>query len=138
MKRVLICLMAITALVNYSCKDNESNSDSTHIEIISPEEMKQISKIDDVQLVDVRTPEEYKEEYIEGFQNIDYYSKSFDEDIEKLDKEKPVIVYCRTGRRSSDCAKDMEDKGFVKIYDLEGGITKRKYMGYEVRTKGQP
>ena len=87
----------------------ESNSE---VQMISPEEMQQISKMDDVQLVDIRTPKEFKTGYIEGSQNIDYFSKTFNTDLEQLDKSKPVIVVCRSGRRSAKCSKKMIDAGF--------------------------
>ena len=132
MKRILFVLIAFIAL-NYSCKEKEVAT--SQIEVISPEEMQEISQIEGVQLVDVRTPEEYDEGYIEGFQNIDFFSNTFSQEIEKLDKSKPVIVYCRTGRRSADCAKQLEEKGFVKIYDLEGGIAKWEFEGFDVKKK---
>lgn len=132
MKRILFALIAFMVL-NYSCKEKEVAT--SQIEVISPEEMQEISQIEGVQLVDVRTPEEYDEGYIEGFQNIDFFSNTFSQEIEKLDKSKPVIVYCRTGRRSADCAKQLEEKGFVKIYDLEGGIAKWEFEGFDVKKK---
>ena len=131
MRRTLFVLMAFTVL-NYSCKEKEVAT--SQIEVISPEEMQEISQIEGVQLVDVRTPEEYSEGYIEGFQNIDFFSNTFSQDIEKLDKSKPVIVYCKSGNRSAKSAKKMQEAGFYKIYDLEGGITKWKLEGFEVKT----
>ena len=86
-----------------------------------------LENTEDVQLVDVRTPEEYNEERIANSQNIDYNSPTFDEDIAKLDKAKPVILYCKGGGRSAKCAKKLKDAGFQKIYDLEGGISKWKH-----------
>ncbi|TJY37379.1 rhodanese-like domain-containing protein [Pontimicrobium aquaticum] len=132
MKRLLFVVIAIVAL-NYGCKEEKQPISSNTIELISPQEMQEISQMEDVQLIDVRTPKEYKEGYIEGFQNIDFFSDTFSQEIEKLDKSKPVIVYCRSGRRSSDCAKQLKEEGFVKIYDLEGGITKWEFEGYEIR-----
>lgn len=42
--------------------------------------------------------------------------------MEKLDKEKPVYIYCRSGGRSGKAAKQLADEGFTEIYDLDGGI----------------
>jgi rhodanese-related sulfurtransferase len=131
MKRTLVCLALALTFV-YSCKEEEKG---TQIEVITAEEMQQIIADNGVQMVDVRTPEEYKEGFIDGFQNIDYFSDTFDTDIEALDKSKPVIVYCRSGNRSSKCASKMVEKGFVKIYELDGGLTKWKYKGYDVKTE---
>lgn len=128
MKRFILLLL-ITSSINFGCK--EATSEET-IKLVTPDEMKELSQMDGVQLVDVRTPEEFEEGHIKGFQNIDFMSDTFKEDIEKLDKTKPVIVYCRSGGRSGKSCKIMEEKGFVKIYDLEGGIEKWKYEGNEV------
>lgn len=131
MKRILVLLLLTIGLSTYSCKKNASEN----IQVVTAEEMQQISETEDIQLVDVRTPEEYQEGHIEGFQNIDYFSASFEADLDKLDKTKPVIVYCKSGNRSGKCAAKMLEKGFVKIYDFEGGITQWKFKGYEVKIK---
>jgi len=133
MKQSLYILIALLTF-SYSCKEKETTTTTSTIEVITPQEMQQISQMEGVQLVDVRTPEEYSEGYIEGFQNIDFFSNTFSQDIEKLDKSKPVIVYCKSGNRSAKSAKKMQEAGFYKIYDLEGGITKWKLEGFEVKT----
>ena len=77
---------------------------------------------DDVQLVDVRTPEEYDEGHIAGSKNINVFDKDFvDEAEQTLDKSKPVAVYCRSGKRSADAAEKLTEHGF-KVTNLEGGI----------------
>ncbi len=77
----------------------------------------------DVQLVDVRTPREYRSGHLGNARNIDYHkSKQFVEGFEVLDKEKPVYIYCRSGARSAKAARKLIDMGFKKIYDLKGGI----------------
>ena len=129
MKQFIIVLFLVSAF-NFSCKEESSEGS---IKIVTAEEMKELSQLDNVQLVDVRTPEEYAEGHIEGFQNINFLSETFQEDIEKLDKNKPVIVYCKSGGRSAKSAQLLKEKGFVKIYDLEGGIEQWKYKGYEVK-----
>ena len=105
------------------------------VELVSPEEMKELMKMENAQLIDIRTAKEYDTGYIDGFQNIDYMSDSFDEDIDKLDKNKPVLLYCKSGRRTAKCSAKLVEKGFVKIYDLKGGITQWKYKGLDLNTK---
>ncbi|GAA0740755.1 rhodanese-like domain-containing protein [Gaetbulibacter jejuensis] len=131
MKQVLIVLTLMLTFTVISCKD-DSQSD---VKLVSPEEMQTLLELEDVQLIDVRTPEEFKEGNIPTAQNIDYNSPTFDEDITKLDKTKPVILYCKSGGRSAKCAKKMEEAGFVKVYDLDGGISKWQHEGYEVEIK---
>lgn len=110
---------------NTSCVD--AKNDNGEIKLVTAEEMQSILELEDVQLIDVRTPQEFDEIRIANAQNIDFQSPTFDEDITKLDKDKPVILYCRSGGRSAKCAKKMKDAGFKKIYDLEGGISKWKH-----------
>jgi len=118
-------------LVFVSCKEEPKEG----IELVTPEEMQELSELDDVQVVDVRTPEEYKEGHIANSQNINYFSDDFDREIRQLDKSKPVIVYCKSGKRSGKCVDKMKEAGFVKIYDLDGGIAKWKYKGYDIEMR---
>lgn len=75
----------------------------------------------DIQLVDVRTTAEYKEGYIGKAVNIDVLKKSFEGEIQKFDKNKPIYIYCRSGKRSANAARKMKALGFTEIYDLSGG-----------------
>ncbi len=80
----------------------------------------------DVQLVDVRTPEEFSEGHIENAVNIDFMADDFDAKVASLDKEKPVMVYCKSGGRSAKASARLKELGFKSITDLEGGITNWK------------
>lgn len=75
-----------------------------------------------IQLVDVRTSKEYSNGHIKGARNIDFYSADFVQQLEKqLDKSQPVMLYCRTGKRSEKAARKMAELGFREVYDLQGG-----------------
>ncbi len=130
MKKISIVLSLLFALSLTNC-ENDAQSE---IKVISPEEMQTLLELDDVQVVDVRTPEEYKDGFIHNSQNIDFNSPTFEDDITKLDKTKPVILYCKSGGRSAKCSKKLKEAGFVKIYDLNGGITQWKFKGLELQT----
>lgn len=130
MKKHIVFLTLLMFIGVSSCKKEEKKGE---IKVVSVEEMQSLMELEDIQLVDVRTPGEYAEGYIENFQNIDFLSPTFDEDIAKLDKNKPVILYCKSGGRSASCAQKMVDAGFVKVYDLEGGISKWQHEGMEVK-----
>jgi len=121
MKKVLsLFILLIVLSVSFSCIDTSK----AEVKLITAEEMQSILEQEDVQVIDVRTPEEYDELHIVNAQNIDINSPTFDEDIIGLDKERPIILYCKGGGRSAKCAKKMQDAGFEKIYDLEGGISR--------------
>lgn len=120
-----IILSFFTLLMITSCVNKKVNSEG--IKLITATEMRSILELEGVQLVDVRTSEEYNEKHIENAQNIDFRSPNFDKDISKLDKSKPVILYCKKGGRSAKCAKKLKDAGFEKVYDLEGGLSKWEF-----------
>ncbi len=125
MKYLLTSLVIISFFTVSSCRDIE---DAT-IEHITVEEMDSLIKMSKVELIDVRTPEEYASGFIEGAVNINYEDENFEDLIAKLDKSKPVAVYCGRGYRSSKCSRYMKKAGFTKIYDLDGGITQWKFKG---------
>lgn len=77
----------------------------------------------DVQLIDVRTPEEFSQGHIENAVNIDFMADDFDAKVASLDKEKPVLVYCKSGGRSAKAATRLKELGFKNITDLDGGIS---------------
>jgi len=74
-------------------------------------------------ILDVRTPEEIANGAIENSIKIDYYSDTFREEIDELDKENTYLVYCRSGVRSGEATKLMEELGFQKVYDMPGGFS---------------
>ncbi|HYD21122.1 MAG TPA: thioredoxin domain-containing protein [Flavipsychrobacter sp.] len=85
-------------------------------------------------LLDVRTAEEFAEGYIKGAVNIDWNAPSFTTEVAKLDKNKPVFVYCRRGGRSSAAVQALKDMGFKEVYDLDGGITRWQKDGMPLET----
>ena len=76
-----------------------------------------------VQLVDVRTPQEFANGHLENARNINYNDPKFKENIALLDKSKPIAVYCGVGGRSGKASKILVELGFKDITDLVGGIT---------------
>ena len=136
MKKLYIIFgLLLTMSFATSCLDTKDAS--ADVKLVTAEEMQEILEMEDVQLVDVRTPEEHEQEHIVNSQNIDYTSPTFEEDIAKLDKTKPVILYCKGGGRSAKCAKKLKEAGFEKVYDLDGGISKWKHsnkLKIEVRS----
>lgn len=78
---------------------------------------------DDYILVDVRTPKEYEEGHIEGAVNVDFLDPAaFDEGAARLDQDKALMIYCRSGKRSRKASEKLKALGFKEIYDLEGGF----------------
>ena len=76
----------------------------------------------DFVILDVRTPDEFTEVRIDGAINIDYYLDNFQQELDKLNKNKTYVIYCRTGRRSGDTFDIMKRLGFMETYHITGGI----------------
>lgn len=77
---------------------------------------------ENVILLDVRTPKEIAQGYIEGAEVMDFYAADFDSKLKTLDPDKEVYVYCRSGGRSYKTAEKLEAMGFKKVVNLDGGI----------------
>lgn len=94
----------------------------TPFKSVDTDEFKKIIAQENVQLVDVRTEQEFIEGHIANAMNIDVKQDNFMEQAkEVLNPEKVVAVYCRSGRRSADAASRLVKEGF-QVVDLKGGI----------------
>lgn len=125
---VMILLVSISFL---SCaQDKKAEKSSETVEIISLEELEKTANT--IQLIDVRTPEEYKEGYIKNAKNINIKDDDFLDQMSKLDKDKPVYVYCMVGGRSGQAAAQLKEAGFKKVYDFKGGMKQWKAEGKEI------
>ena len=71
-------------------------------------------------LIDVRNPEEYRAEMIDGARNVPV--SSIVTELSSLDRDTNLLVYCRAGNRSNRAAEYLKDMGFSNITVLDGGI----------------
>lgn len=79
-------------------------------------------------ILDVRTIDEYTSEHIEGALNIPL--QELQEKVGMLDKNKIILVYCRSGVRSLQASQILVDNGFTRINNIEGGIVAWHNEGY--------
>ena len=102
----------------FSAKAQQSDT----FKILNPSEFYEAIFQKNVQLVDVRTANEFNNGAIQNAVNIDFFQQStFSNEFSKMDIEQPVYLYCHSGNRSRKTAALLEDMGFKKIYDLNGG-----------------
>lgn len=80
-------------------------------------------------LVDVRTPVEFDGGHLQYATNIDFNSPDFKTKIARLDKHKPVYLYCRSGNRSGKAADTLQALGFHAYYNI-GGFEQLKAEGF--------
>ncbi|MES2796639.1 MAG: thioredoxin domain-containing protein [Bacteroidota bacterium] len=91
---------------------------------VSVEEFQtKISAINNPQLIDVRSPDEFKTGHLIASKNVNVKDADFAQQIEKLDKTLPVFVYCLTGLRSKLATEIFSKSGFVSVIELEGGYS---------------
>jgi rhodanese-related sulfurtransferase len=83
----------------------------------------------DFVIIDVRTPEEYAGGYIEKAINLDFYSEIFTAELDKLDKDKTYLIYCRSGNRSGQALDMMAELGFAEVYNILGGMVQWERKG---------
>ncbi len=131
--KVLLAIMAVSAIALLSgCSSQQSQVFKT----ISPDEayrlIQENANNPDFVIIDIRTPQEYKAGHIPNAINIDYYSPTFKEKLDKLDKSKTYLIYCRTGHRTGNTMPVMKELGFQKVYEIRGGITAWASKGYPV------
>lgn len=117
----MLSILSIVFLF-FSCSTSSTTlTAQTITKKVSKAEFTELMKKSGAQLIDVRTSREFSNGFIEGSKNIDYNGDSFEKQIKKLDKNKPVLVYCAAGGRSENAAELLKEWGFKEIYDLEGG-----------------
>jgi thioredoxin 1 len=100
----------------------------------APEFSQQLAKLDNEQLIDVRTPQEYAAGHIEGAMNIDWNGNAFASMAGQLDKDKPVFIYCKVGGRSAQAAASLRSMGFKNVTELKGGFDAWNGSNFPVST----
>ncbi|MBD1420131.1 thioredoxin domain-containing protein [Sphingobacterium chuzhouense] len=116
----IIILLLIT--VWSGCGNNQTKEQKSSNKLTAQAFADKIEEVEYLQLVDVRTPEEFEKGHIKDAINIDWNGTDFTEQIAMLDTEKPVFVYCLSGGRSSKAVEKLEEMGFEQIYELPGGM----------------
>lgn len=76
--------------------------------------------INDFFIIDVRSKKEYQEGHINGAINIPLFS--IKKNIDKINKDKKILVYCQSGTRSQKALVILKELGFENVYNLKGGL----------------
>jgi rhodanese-related sulfurtransferase len=117
LKQRLLILMVLMIAVNFFAQ-------AQTVKRLDPQNFdKRMKESKEPILIDVRTPGEFGQGHLANALSIDIYSNDFKSRVGKLDKSKPVFVYCKAGSRSGSAVEIMSEMGFKEIYDLSGGIT---------------
>lgn len=117
-------------LLLIGCISCESNSAQTSNNLDVKNYLEQITSKKDIQIIDVRTPEEFESGHLENAVNIDFKANDFEQKINKIDKSKPTYIYCLSGGRSSSAQTLMTKNGFQNVINMKGGILEWKANHY--------
>ena len=103
-----------------------SKKETRYINNINYKQLKEMQN-EDYYLIDIRSPQEYKEGHLEGAYNIPLYN--IKKDINKVikSKEMGIIVYCTAGTRSIKAVNILQKNGYYNVYNLEGGLDNIDY-----------
>jgi rhodanese-related sulfurtransferase len=126
MKNISILIGLVLMGFLGSCKASSAgnNQGQEVVSTVAPKDFdQQLTSTAGAQLIDVRTPEEYASGHLKNAININVHGADFESKIKLLSKEQPVFVYCRSGGRSATAADKIEEMGFRKVYNMDGGIT---------------
>lgn len=116
MKKVLLIIITVFLVVStLGCEDSKFIRSGK----ISCTQKEKIMNYENVRIIDVRTQEEYNERHLDNAINIPYESivDKLKEDS-SINKDTPIIVYCRSGNRSSQAYNSLKNDGYNYIYDL--------------------
>lgn len=115
--RILFTGVCIFFSTLFSCQQKAGNFKS-----IPVDEFATLIADPEVQRLDVRTVAEYSEGHIPGSVNVNVLDKEFEKVAgDVLQKDKPVALYCRSGKRSKQAANILSEKGY-KVYELDKGF----------------
>lgn len=102
--------------------------------LIKPE---QISNLSNYQVLDAREKVEYQVSHLENALWVGHDTFNLTT-VEKLDKTKPVLIYCTVGARSEKIGKLLQQEGFSRVYNLYGGIVHWVNEGRPIFANGKP
>ncbi len=122
MNKYIVSVMLFSFLGIFSCKSQHNLSVGQFAEALGPQ----------TRILDVRTADEFAEGHLRGAVNVDWYGESFLQHVEDMfDREEPLYVYCRSGRRSEEAARMLSKAGYT-VCNMLGGYLAWTEAGREV------
>lgn len=114
-RKLLLLVLALVAFTVAGCSSGTATS-------VGPAEFEKLTQEPGVVVLDVRTPAEFAEGHLPNAVNLDVESPTFASGVGQLDQNATYAVYCRSGNRSKVAMDQMNQAGFEKTTDLDGGI----------------
>ncbi|MEO9476838.1 MAG: rhodanese-like domain-containing protein [Cyclobacteriaceae bacterium] len=132
MKKIAAIVLAAAWLAGCG-QTNKGQGQTEIVTVNTAEEVIDVLSTD-LQLIDVRTPAEYSAGHIKNATLINIQDPDFESKMDQMNKEKPVMVYCAVGGRSSRAVALIQDLGFSKVYNYKGGMKDWSASGMEMET----
>jgi rhodanese-related sulfurtransferase len=142
MNKIFVFVLALTFLSSSACTDtsepgkpekSEQTTTPAKNQDYAPKDFQAHLKDPNIIILDVRTPQEVAQGYIEGAVNINWNSADFSAQVDKMDKSKEVYVYCAVGGRSSQAKSVLIKQGFKEVHNLLGGMDAWQKQGLAVK-----
>lgn len=120
----------IGALMGISLAACETLSDQSAENTVTPREVYEQRESEDVVIIDVRTPAEFRTERIKEAQNkpLDQIQQW----VKELPKDKKVYLVCRSGNRSAQAQRIAQQAGYENTYNMQGGMLAWRREGLPV------
>lgn len=128
MYRKIISLFIVILIFSCDSPKKESTVSNVDTELENKQlfSAKQFDSIikngSDIVLIDVRTPEEFSKGHLSNALNLDWKGTEFNKQLDAIDKNKTVLIYCLSGGRSSKAVEALKAKGYLNVKELDGGI----------------
>lgn len=126
MKFLRLCLTIFVLLSLHSCFTVRNSAHFSYQKLSPVEYSKMLNDSVGYYLIDVRTKGEFNAAHIPTAINHSFLNFDFGKQVDSLNRNKLVFVYCQTCHRSPFAARTLKRKGFRKVYDLKGGYVKWK------------
>ena len=110
---------AITFLLLITACSSDSYQD------VTIDEAKDLIDTGTVEVLDVRTPEEFAAGHIPGAKLVPL--QVLDSMLSELDKDQKYVVVCRSGNRSTEASGILAESGFKNIFNMNGGMNEWKF-----------
>ncbi len=130
---IIGALFCVAALVVYFIAINSAKSQTPNGSIVSVHEVKKsMDAKEKATIVDVRTPEEYKEGHLKNsvLLTVDVIDPQSAQALP--DKDQTLYVYCRTGHRSARAVAQLQQMGYAHVHSMDGGITAWGKAGFQI------
>ena len=114
MKNIISSVIVLLTAIMTSC--------SAQTQRLNPVDFEKKTYAEQTVLIDIRTPQEFDSGHLKNAININFYSPSFMEEINKIGTNKNVLIYCASGNRSGQALQKLKDSSFKSLADLQGGI----------------